>query len=117
MSVTVEQAAAALRRRAAEDKARAQARAAALSARLPHARAVLTEKYGATRVLLFGSLASGDVHATSDVDIAVEGLQPVAYFDALSDLMDVFEVRVDLVRLETASPSLRERIEAEGQTL
>jgi predicted nucleotidyltransferase len=67
--------------------------------------------------VLFGSLATGSHSETSDVDLAVEGLPNALYFAALADLMAHFGVPVDLVRLEEAPNSLRERIAAEGEPL
>ena len=66
---------------------------------------------------LFGSLARGDATETSDVDLAVEGLPPSAYFDALAELMHLLGVRVDLVRLEEAGESLRACVREEGRLL
>lgn len=51
------------------------------------------------------------------MDLAVSGLERDQFFSALGDLMDVFEAPVDLVELESAPGSLRERIEAEGEPL
>jgi len=75
------------------------------------------DQHGARRVWLFGSLAAGEPTSESDVDLAVEGLAAGAYFPALADLMAVFRGPVDLVRLEDASESLRERVFAEGREL
>jgi predicted nucleotidyltransferase len=66
---------------------------------------------------LFGSLVHGEPTGESDVDLAVEGLPPRAYFPALADLMTLFRGPVDLVRLEEAAASLRERVLAEGVEL
>ena len=82
---------------------------------MPEAQHLLRDRYGATAVVLFGSLAVGDYRETSDVDIAVEGLASAHYFAALTDLMNLFTVPVDLVRVEEASSSLKERILAEGR--
>jgi predicted nucleotidyltransferase len=68
-------------------------------------------------VLLFGSLAAGRCAPGSDIDLAVEGLAPERYFDALADLMALFEAPVDLVRTEDAAPSLAARLEAEAVVL
>lgn len=81
------------------------------------ARVVLLDAYGARRVWLFGSLVAGSPTASSDVDLAVEGLPGSAYFSALADLMHLFRGPVDLVRLEEAPESLRERVLAEGVEL
>jgi predicted nucleotidyltransferase len=92
-------------------------RAGRLLDHLPQARRVLVERHGAQRVWLFGSLIAGQPTAESDVDLAVERLPSSAYFSALADLMALFHGPVDLVRLEEASESLRERVLAEGREL
>jgi len=100
-------------RRAVEGRARARR----LRGRLPAAVALLRGRYGAKRVVLFGSLAAGTCRAESDVDLAVSALGSEHYFRALGELMEVFGAPVDLVELESAPPSLVERIEAEGEPL
>ena len=82
---------------------------------IPAAAAMLRSRFGVTRVLLFGSLVTGDVHAESDIDLAVEGLAPERYFEALGELFRTLPANVDLVRLEEASSSLGDRIAAEGR--
>ena len=64
--------------------------------------------------MLFGSFARGDTTERSDVDLAVEGLDHMGYFPAIAGLVGLLECPVDLVELETASPSLLARIELEG---
>ena len=87
-----------------------------MTARLPEARAAL-ERAGATEIWLFGSLASGAVRETSDVDLATNGLRRERFFDALAELMELFAGPVDLVRLEDAPESLRRRVMEEGRRL
>jgi predicted nucleotidyltransferase len=106
-----------LQRRLAAARAAGDERARRLRARLPEAVRILRAVHGARDVVLFGSLARGDATADSDVDLAVGGLPAPNYFRALADLMAVFCGPVDLVRLEEAVSSLRDRIEAEGQRL
>lgn len=79
---------------------------------------ILKARFGASRVLLFGSLARGGWQAsTSDVDLAVEGLKG-DYWEAWGVVEDaVADRRVDLVEMEAASPSLRAAIEEEGVNL
>ena len=84
---------------------------------LPEAKRLLIERHQAGRVVLFGSLATGSYSEISDVDLAVEGLAPERYFQALADLMDLVGGPVDLVRIEDAVPSLRSCIEEEGRIL
>ncbi len=115
MGVDRDQILANLRRRDEQHRREGQVRAAQLLAYLPAAIALLTQRYGARRVTLFGSLARGDATARSDVDLACEGIEPSRYFDALADLMTLFSAPVDLVRLEEAPESLLQRIAAEGR--
>ena len=62
---------------------------------------------GATRVVLFGSLASGaPPHEGTDIDLCVEGLSQAEIERAALDLAE-HVAAVDLVRWETASPELR----------
>lgn len=117
MPVKVEQMAEAFRARQAEKHRQGQARGERLRAALPEARRILQDQYRARRVILFGSLATGETHTGSDVDLAVEAMPPEHQFEALADLMALFGAPVDLVRMEQAPSSLVERIEAEGQEL
>ncbi len=96
---------------------RAAARIEALMARLPAAAAVLRDEFTVTEVVLFGSLAHGDAHEDSDVDLAVAGLPPERTFAAIGQLMHVLGADVDLVRMEEAGPSLLGRIRTEGRAL
>jgi uncharacterized protein len=73
----------------------------------------------AVRVFLFGSVADPDLyHLDSDLDLAVQGLSPEEYWAAWQEVEGCAgAARVDLVRLETAGESLRERIRREGELL
>lgn len=115
--VTAQDLARTLRARSAERRARAKVRADRLCARLPPAAALLVDRYGARRVVLFGSLADGTYSEHSDVDLAVEGMPSAAYFQALAELMALFGGPVDLVRIEEAGSSLRAHIEEVGRPL
>ncbi len=73
---------------------------------------------GATRVVLFGSLARGDDFTpVSDIDLAVEGITWSDYWRVLSAVRKLTSFGVDLVVLEDASPELRRRILLEGEDL
>jgi predicted nucleotidyltransferase len=117
MAVTVEDAAATLRRRDEARRAAAARRAADLLGRLSEAKRLLVDVHRSRRVVLFGSLARGDSGERSDVDLAVEGLAPDAYFPALADVTVALGCLVDLVRVEIAPPSLLARIAEEGREL
>jgi len=76
----------------------------------------LAEEFKVRGVYLFGSLAEGFFHEGSDIDLAVEGLEPSLYFKALARLHEVSEgFKVDLVPLE--SSSYKDVILKEGERL
>jgi predicted nucleotidyltransferase len=106
-----------LAERRRQQQQRSTERAQRLSRDLAGAATLLRTRFGATRVVLFGSLATGSSSETSDVDLAVEGLPSAEYFRALADRMGHFGTPVDLVRLEEAPKSLHERSAAEGEPL
>lgn len=75
--------------------------------------ALLKERFGATRVILFGSVVGeGTWHAGSDIDLAEEGIKPEEFFKAYSALRNAMPrgLDVDLVALESAYPEMRARI-------
>ncbi|MCR4403377.1 MAG: nucleotidyltransferase domain-containing protein [Firmicutes bacterium] len=73
---------------------------------------------GAARVILFGSLASGDGFTPlSDIDLAVEGITWSEYWRVFSEVSKLTSFGVDLVVLEDASPELRRRVFQEGEDL
>jgi predicted nucleotidyltransferase len=109
VTVSIREMARTLRERDARERTLADERARELGERLPAAAARL-RSHGATRVWLFGSLAEQRPRIDSDVDLAVEGLPASRYFAALTELAELCGTRVDLVRLETAPPSLRRRV-------
>jgi predicted nucleotidyltransferase len=84
---------------------------------LPRLRQVLQEQFGATRVVLFGSLATKE-HFThwSDIDLAIWGVAPERFWEAIATLNDLSpNIRVDLVDAERCgAATLRKVIEQEG---
>jgi uncharacterized protein len=84
----------------------------------PKAVQVLKEEFGASRVLVFGSL----VHRcwfsnTSDIDLAVWGLDSQTHLVAVAKLQDLSSFKVDLVRMERCKPELMRVVLQEGQLL
>lgn len=70
------------------------------------------------RVWLFGSMLTlHRVHSHSDIDLAVEGLEPRHYLDAVIELLDLSEFSIDLVQVEYTQPSLLETIKQQGLEL
>ena len=90
-----------------------------LLSRVRQAAATLKSRFGARRVILFGSLAHRErFHEDSDVDLAVEGLRGEAYLTAWGVVEDAIRDRsVDLVEVETATDSLRSSIQRSGIVL
>jgi predicted nucleotidyltransferase len=80
------------------------------------AAAVLREQFGASRVVVFGSLIHrGGFTLWSDVDLAAWGLRPEDTFRAIGKVMDMdAEIELNLVDTSTCHPSLLALIEREG---
>jgi len=83
------------------------------------AASLLKTRFGAKRVVLFGSLAhQAWFSPESDLDLAVEGLQGSDYWDAWRAVEDIVEDRsIDLVEIETARPSLLQALQRHGVEL
>jgi predicted nucleotidyltransferase len=96
-----------------QERARREEHAWALARQ---ATALLREQFGATRVVVFGSLAhAGMFTLWSDVDIAAWGIEPEDTLRALGAVFDLdAELRVNLVDVNTASAELIKVIEREG---
>ncbi len=58
---------------------------------------------GAREVFVFGSVADGKEREGSDIDLAVSGLPPERFFEAMSDVVDILQRPVDLVDLDEAN--------------
>jgi predicted nucleotidyltransferase len=87
-----------------------QHEALALLTRCAH---VLQHRFGAKRVIPFGSvMGHGTWHPGSDPDLAVEGIAPEQFFRAWAAVRALVPpgLEVDLVDLERASEALRARI-------
>ena len=79
------------------------------------AAALLKERFHVQQVWLFGSMLTlRRVHPHSDIDLAVKGLAPAQYLEAVVELLDLSDFSVDLVQIEYAQPSLLETIEQQG---
>jgi predicted nucleotidyltransferase len=77
---------------------------------------ILKKKYGATRVVLFGSLARSSLFATtSDIDLYAEGIPGTHFFEAETEIEEIAKgFRVDLVETKECPPQLLREIEDEG---
>jgi len=105
-----------LRRHESQQKiARQQAQKAWES--LPELVQLLSDEYGAERVILFGSLAREEFRINSDIDLAVSGMPSENYFKALGHLLMESPFSCDLVTIEDAPDLLMQRIEEDGVIL
>lgn len=80
-------------------------------------RPVLTERFGVTRLALFGSTARDTARSDSDIDILVAFNGPAdsqRYFGVQFYLEDLFGCNVDLVTEKALRPELRPFIEKEA---
>jgi predicted nucleotidyltransferase len=80
---------------------------------------LLKEKFGATEVILFGSLARrGSFTLYSDIDLAVRGIDPLRFYAAGAAIERVdLSFQIDLVELETCPPAVFKNIEKDGKPL
>lgn len=79
----------------------------------------LRQRWGAQRVVLFGSVArraraDGRLTSVSDIDLAVAGINPADYFFMHADVGRLSPVPVDIVLLEDCSEQLRAVVERDG---
>jgi predicted nucleotidyltransferase len=103
------------RKRRQADEHRLQEQHTTLLDRASRVASLMRERFGAEKIILFGSVATGRVWAHSDLDLAVLGLPQEQYLEAFweaSELARPFQL--DLLLMESASVSLRRRLEQEG---
>jgi predicted nucleotidyltransferase len=105
------------RQRLAAQRKADEARRAPAIEEARRAAKILAERYGVSRVILFGSLVWRRFGSTSDIDLAVEGLALARFFRADAELAREILLPVDLKLLSECPPLLRSRIEEEGVTL
>jgi predicted nucleotidyltransferase len=103
------------------ERARRQEEAAwraRIEARLTQVVRMLAEDFGATRIVLFGSLARGTATPKSDVDLLVEGLPLERLIEATvrADRL-LSEASADLVPADRIRPEVLTRALAEGIVL
>jgi predicted nucleotidyltransferase len=77
----------------------------------------LCAKYGARSLAVFGSMARGDDHEGSDVDIFVVFERPATvrgYMGLKLELEDLLGRRVDLLTPKSVSPEMKVEIDKEA---
>lgn len=81
---------------------------------------VIAERYGASNLAVFGSVARDEATAASDVDLLVDLPSGTSLFqraELKQDLEGLLQHNVDLIRRRNLRPDLRERVEAEAVPL
>lgn len=61
----------------------------------------ILKNYGCSKIYIFGSVAKGNYHDNSDIDIAIEGINPKDFFNAYADLSFHLKSRIDLVNIDS----------------
>ena len=77
------------------------------------------DRFGASRIGLFGSQIRGDATEESDIDFIVEFVSGRKNYDNYINLCffleELFNKKIDLLTTESLSPHLKDRILAEAQ--
>ncbi|MDJ0578521.1 nucleotidyltransferase family protein [Crocosphaera sp.] len=79
-------------------------------------KALLQEKYGVTKIALFGSTARDTATQTSDIDILIsfdEKANSKKYFGVLFYLEDIFKCPIDLITENALRPELQPYVDLE----
>ncbi len=95
----------------------AKPRTAAVLARLRRLLPRLEERFGVSRLDVFGSYVHGTARKGSDLDLLVEFDRPIDLLDLVATenfISDELGVRVDLVMRSSLKPRIRDRVLAEA---
>ena len=81
---------------------------------------VIAERYGASNIAVFGSVARDEAIEASDVDLLVDlppGTSLFEHAEFEQDLESLLEHNVDLIRRRNLRPGVRDRVEADAVPL
>jgi predicted nucleotidyltransferase len=78
---------------------------------------LLIDRFQVSKIILFGSLAKGTFHQDSDIDLAVAGIEPSKYFQALAQVNNISDRWIDLKPLESLEPHFLKRVLETGECL
>ena len=84
-----------------------------LQSPIEQATAVL-KSFGADSIYLFGSVVDGTDRADSDIDMAVSGLDPRHFFQAMGQMLLILPRSLDLIDLDEDTP-FTNHLKQEGQ--
>ncbi len=74
-------------------------------------------RYGAAKIILYGSLARGDYRVDSDIDICYEGIPDESYFRAVAECLMEIQRRVSILDFKSIKGYFKQRIIEEGKLL
>ena len=78
---------------------------------------LLRERFGATKVIVFGSLVRDRFKEDSDIDLAVEGLASADFFEALTAVNELCDRWIDLKPMESLDARFRDRVMSTGKVI
>ncbi len=104
------------RQRDAKRRQRMEARRRVAWEIAQRAAALLKADYGASRVVLFGSLSRDEPFSPhSDIDLAIWGVDERLYYQVVARLLDLDpSISIDLLRVESLNDDLIHAIETTG---
>jgi len=62
------------------------------------------KSFGATEVYLFGSVAKGTNTKHSDIDLAVTGIPPEKFYEAIGETFGAIRREIDIIDLDEKTP-------------
>lgn len=78
---------------------------------------LLQERFGATKIVVFGSLVKDRFGEDSDIDIAVEGIDSKSLWDAYAEISQCSQRFIDLKAMEKLDPYFKKRVLETGKVL
>ena len=75
---------------------------------------LLKQEFGATRILVFGSLVKNRFSLESDIDMAVAGVAKDRFFEAVAAVNGGCDRWIDLKPIESLEPYFWQRIQSQG---
>lgn len=77
---------------------------------------ILINNYSVKRIILFGSLTTGKIGTSSDIDLIVEGLGD-QFLKALGHCMRECDMNVDMKPLEDLPPQFKDAVLEKGKII
>lgn len=74
-------------------------------------------RYGAEKIILYGSLARGDYRKDSDIDICYEGIPDENYFRVVAECLMEIQRRVSILDFKNMRGYFKQKILKEGKLL